>query len=309
MKKRILSLVLCVVILMGLLPVVADTSSKVATAVTVTVDMRTALIGEELTWTMNIDPDGGNYQTRIKVFANGTMVYNGDFTSDPSRMHSYTARVAGPHYAQAIAYDNADGVSLSVNSLVTTVKLHTAPAITSLVNVKGRSVRVSWTEEYAVTGGYKVLYATAVGGPYQLGGTTSALTHTVTGLNPGARYYFKVSGYNYVGGNISDVTAQSAYKTIVLVGTAAISTIASTITGQIKLTWNKSAGATAYGVYRATSPTGTYKNIKYTAALSFVDKGLVSGTTYYYKLRPYCRVSTDTIFYGPFSGYKGIAAK
>ena len=50
----------------------------------------------------------------------------------------------------------------------------------------------------------------------------------------------------------------------------------------VSLSWNDSAGATAYVVKRSTSSTGTFTQVAAPAANSFKDTGLTNGTTYYY---------------------------
>ena len=54
---------------------------------------------------------------------------------------------------------------------------------------------------------------------------------------------------------------------------------------RIKLTWNKISGAKSYVVYRATSKNGTYKKITTVKGISYINKSLKKGKTYYYKVR------------------------
>lgn len=51
---------------------------------------------------------------------------------------------------------------------------------------------------------------------------------------------------------------------------------------QVSLTWNASSGATSYNVKRATVSSGPYTTIASPTSPSYVDTGLVNGTTYYY---------------------------
>lgn len=57
----------------------------------------------------------------------------------------------------------------------------------------------------------------------------------------------------------------------------------------VKITWSKKAG-NGYYVYRATSKDGKYKKIatiKKPSTVSYVDKNIVRGKNYYYKVKPY----------------------
>ena len=58
----------------------------------------------------------------------------------------------------------------------------------------------------------------------------------------------------------------------------------------VSLEWQKVKGASGYEIYRSTSKKGTYKRIasvKKAATVSYKDKSVKSGKTYYYKVRPY----------------------
>ncbi len=69
-----------------------------------------------------------------------------------------------------------------------------------------------------------------------------------------------------------------------------------TVTGEyksVKLTWKKVAGANGYQIYRATSKNGKYTKIKTITSgntVSFTNKKLTVGKTYYYKIRAYVKV-------------------
>lgn len=56
---------------------------------------------------------------------------------------------------------------------------------------------------------------------------------------------------------------------------------------QISLSWNSVSGATGYYANRATAPGGPYTRLTPAATPSFIDTGLVNGTTYYYVITAY----------------------
>lgn len=52
--------------------------------------------------------------------------------------------------------------------------------------------------------------------------------------------------------------------------------------GQVALTWGTSPGASTYNVKRSGTSGGPYAKIASTAATSYTDEGLTSGSTFYY---------------------------
>ncbi|MBQ6401031.1 MAG: fibronectin type III domain-containing protein [Firmicutes bacterium] len=61
--------------------------------------------------------------------------------------------------------------------------------------------------------------------------------------------------------------------------------VTSTSYNSVSLNWKKPAKAKKYEVYRSTSRTGKYKKVKKTGSRSFKSSGLVTGQTYWYKVR------------------------
>lgn len=75
----------------------------------------------------------------------------------------------------------------------------------------------------------------------------------------------------------------------------------------LKLSWKTLAGASGYQIYRASSKGGTYKKIKTingASASNYKDSGLVSGKSYYYKVRGF-----NGSKYGSFSAIKSGVPK
>ena len=74
-----------------------------------------------------------------------------------------------------------------------------------------------------------------------------------------------------------------------------------------KLSWNKVTGSSGYEVLRATSKTGTYKLVKTITSgstVSYTDKSLATGTTYYYKVRAYKTVDKKKVY----SSYSSVVS-
>lgn len=74
-----------------------------------------------------------------------------------------------------------------------------------------------------------------------------------------------------------------------------------------KLSWNKVTGASGYEVLRSTSKNGTYKSVKTITSgstVSYTDKSLATGTTYYYKVRAYRTVDKKKVY----SSYSSVVS-
>lgn len=75
----------------------------------------------------------------------------------------------------------------------------------------------------------------------------------------------------------------------------------------IKLTWGGVTGATAYEIYRAISSSGSYNLLTRTSNLYYTNIGLITGKTYYYKIRSYRTVGATKIYSNwTISAYKTI---
>ena len=72
----------------------------------------------------------------------------------------------------------------------------------------------------------------------------------------------------------------------------------------IKITYDKVTGADGYIIYRSTSKSSGYKQIKITSSTSYTDKNLTTGKTYYYKVKAYSYSDTKAKYYSSTSSYK-----
>jgi uncharacterized repeat protein (TIGR02543 family) len=166
------------------------------------------------------------------------------------------------------------------------------------------SIKLIWT---AVTGanGYYIYRSTSLTGTYSyITNVAGSPTYTNTGLATNKMYYYKVRAYAKIGTRkvfAQSSTAVSARPVLSVPGSVRA---ASASYASIKVSWSSVTGATGYLVYRATSATGTYSLIKITSSLAVTNTGLVTGTSYYYKVRAYRLVGTSTYYYSSFSADK-----
>jgi len=236
----------------------------------------------------SLDPDGG-------VLVSGRVAW-GDGSSEawtgvpPLCTHVYTAPGA---YLITITIKDDEGVTGSLTaSLVVTPPGPLPPPLTPPLAPTGLAatagngqVSLVWNGSSGATS-YRVERATVSGGPYTLVTTVTVTTFLDTGRTNGTTYFYVIKAVNSAGA--SPATAQvSATPTAPLqVPNAPTGLIAVAGNQTVSLNWNASAGATSYTVARSTVNGGPYTVIASgLTALSFLNTGLVNGTTYFYVVR------------------------
>ncbi|WP_018592463.1 leucine-rich repeat protein [Terrisporobacter glycolicus] len=170
------------------------------------------------------------------------------------------------------------------------------------------SNKVTWNKISGASG-YEVYVATSKSGTYTLKKTItsgSTLSYANTGLTTGKTYYYKVRAYRTVNGK----KVYSSYSSIVSAKPSLskpTTKVASSTYSSNKVTWNKISGASGYEVYRATSKSGTYSKVKTITSgstLSYTNKSLTTGKTYYYKVRAYRTVNGKKVY----SSYSSVVS-
>ncbi len=171
------------------------------------------------------------------------------------------------------------------------------------------SVKLSWDKLNNATG-YKIYRAEKKDGSYKCIKTISdkdTTTYTDKKLTCGKKYYYKVAPYksSTVGKKSSAVSAKPSL--------AKPKSVAATAKGSktVNVSWKKVSGASGYEVYRADSKKGTYKKvatIKKGSTVSYKNKKLKKGTTYYYKVRAYRTVGKKKV-YSSYSSVVSAKAK
>jgi uncharacterized repeat protein (TIGR02543 family) len=140
-------------------------------------------------------------------------------------------------------------------------------------------------------------YGSVSGGGSYTPGTSVTLT-----ASPGKGCYF-AGWYNgtalvfasasYTFSAATDITLTAQFDKIGIPGTI---TASSSEFNKITVSWGPVTGAKGYYMYRATSETGTYKKIGSTTKTSYVNSGVTTGTTYYYKVAAYTKAYTGKFY-------------
>lgn len=174
------------------------------------------------------------------------------------------------------------------------------------------SIKLTWNKTVNGANGYAVYRSTSKDGKYTLRKTITSkntIEFTDTGLDTNTTYYYKVRPYRMT----ADKKEYGSYSEIVCAKPVLSKTTITVSSTSKKATikWNKVLGASGYKVYSATSSNGTYslkKTITSINTLSYTNTNLVSGKTYYYKVRAYRNVNGKVV-YGPYSAVKSKKIK
>lgn len=214
----------------------------------------------------------------------------------------------GRYTIDAFIYDATPGIEdMDIyDEIGLTVKTISTPVISSAKSTGESSVKVTWNALTRVTG-YRVYKATSATGTYSYVGSTSSSSYNFTGLTTGKTYYFKVRAY-CSGGATAKYGSLSAYKYCKPMPAVPEVTAVSNSYNSVKLSWPKINLTSYYQIYRATSATGTYTYVKSVGAstYSWTNTGLVTGKTYYYKVRSVHTELSGAKFYSSFCSYKAV---
>lgn len=153
------------------------------------------------------------------------------------------------------------------------------------------SVTLKWNELQGATG-YRVYKYDFENKKYVAVKTTSKLSYTVTNINDGNKYYFKVRAYykadgkNYWGSFSDTLKVDSIGKTKL--------SKAKVTSSAITLKWKAVEGAAGYRLYKYDAASKKYVKVKTTSALSATVTGLNASTSYAFKLRAYYKRDGET---------------
>ena len=142
------------------------------------------------------------------------------------------------------------------------------------------TISLSWDKVENATG-YQVLY----NNNYK---TTLDTNIQLNNLKSATEYKIKVRAYT----KVNDKTIYGNYSNELKTTTAPskVTNIKTSVTSSgIKLTWNKTTGATGYRIYMATSKDGNYYELKTIDknTNTFTDKDVYSGARFYYKIKAF----------------------
>ncbi len=159
-------------------------------------------------------------------------------------------------------------------------------------SASGTQISLSWSASTDGVGvsGYQILRSSSNGGPYTLLTTSNTNSYTNTNLSVGT-YYYVVRAYdaalNY-SSNSNQANATIVASTDMQAPTNPTALSASASGTQITLSWLASTDNVAvarYSIERSLSASSGFQELNTSTNTSYVDTGLSSNTTYYYRLR------------------------
>ena len=307
MKKRVLSLVLCLIMALSLIPTMAFAGSEPITKVEVT-GMQTPAAGEycstdnititttpanaytvdRIWWydatTRNFPMSGNTFKAghdyQLDVRLSPKDGYYFEFVGS-NEVYTGVATFNGKTAAVAESYQWGLSEMILNSTRFTAVSKPATPAIASLSN-GNTGITVKWSK-VTDADGYQIYRKAGSGSWTPAKNITSGATVSWVDGNRtnGTKYQYKVRAYESVGGT-KVYGNYSAIKTKYFVAQPKISSITNTSTG-ITVKWNKITGATAYRVYRKVG-TGDWKLLKTVTGTSYTNTGLTNGTKYQYKI-------------------------
>ncbi|MEO5822035.1 MAG: fibronectin type III domain-containing protein, partial [Vicinamibacteraceae bacterium] len=153
---------------------------------------------------------------------------------------------------------------------------------------------LSWiANSEADIAGYTLLYGTQPGSSSVTLDVGNVTSRTLTGLQPGVPYYFRVRAYNTAG--LVSVPSAEVTATVPVPGDTTPPTAPATLTAtasgstQIALSWSTATdnvGVTGYRVERCTGSSCTaFAEVGTTTSTSYSNTGLTASTTYRFRVR------------------------
>lgn len=207
--------------------------------------------------------------------------------------YTFTGLETGKDYKVGVAaFADVDGRTYAGEPVA--ADYGTAPAkltgLTSTANTNS-TITLSWDEVENATGYLFYRYDTTTKKYVQrktlVSGSTT--THTDINMKPGTTYKFAVRAYRTIGGK-RVLGEYTSYTTTTRPANVTGLKVSLRGASSLKLTWNKSAGATGYVVYtydRAKKAYVRTADIKNANTTYYISKKLTAGTICYYKVYAY----------------------
>ena len=217
---------------------------------------------------------------------------------------------SGTQYKFAVrAFVEGDGEKIIAPSFktITTTTKPAPPKTVKASATTSTSVTLKWSACTGATG-YRVYIKTADG--WKTVKTTTGRSYTVTGLDNNTKYTFAVKPYKKYDSKYYWAPKYTTFSVSTPYFDVPVLKVASTAKGRLTAAWGDVDGESGYQLYYSTKKSSGFKKLdNYKANTTKVyETGFESGTTYYYKVRAYTKVSGKYV-YSDFSAVKSVKIK
>ncbi len=230
---------------------------------------------------------GANYYSvyRTTLFTNfcggnnvcGTIILNNANTGTSYTDTSPTDGSTYSYYVTATSAGGTSGSSASASAIPVPVPPVNAPGLARGNFVNGTNIFISWAPVAGAVG-YVIYHSTQQGvftWPDSFERAIVETNYTDSGVDPTANHFYQITAVNE-GGISPPATIMVLLPPIAL----GLTTFAGN--QQVMLNWSSQVGATNYVLAFSTTNGGPYTLLVNTTNTSYVNIGLVNGTTYYY---------------------------
>ena len=262
-----------------------------------------------LAWTDNSNNETG-FKIQRKQGATGTYA---TIKTTAANITTYTdndsALLDGTQYYYKVCATNSAGDSAFSNE-VNGITVMRAPSGLAATAVSSSQINLTWTDNSLAENGYYIEQSPVDNLHFvQIAATGPNVTaYSVTGLNAGTKYYYRVRAYNAI--TTSAYSNQTNATTLSTLPAAPSGlTITTLLSAKIIIAWtDNSNNETGFKIQRK-GATGTYTQIATTAAnaTTYSDTTVTDGTLYYYRV---CATNSagDSAYSNEVSGTTPLAS-
>jgi fibronectin type 3 domain-containing protein len=194
----------------------------------------------------------------------------------------------GTTYSYQIRAHNGAGFSAFSNiATETTPSPPAAPGNLTATPISDMRIVLTWADNSNNELSFRIARRVGAGNLNDIASMPpGSTTFTNTGLTPGTTYTYQVRAHNLAG--FSPYSAPATATTLVPPAAPTnLQAVPTTIAGRVQLTWtDNSSDETGFRVERKTG-SGNWIDLRTVGAPSYTDGGLISGQTYFYRVRSY----------------------
>ncbi|MDI9520960.1 MAG: fibronectin type III domain-containing protein [Bacillota bacterium] len=297
--KKILAAMLTVLMLLTFLPLASPPARAVLNFSVKCTAGTVAYVGETFVWYVD-DLQGsiGPSKYSFDIIKDDILIDDESYHTESSRM--YTPTSPGRYKVWVNIFNNHTAYAEMSAEITVYAQTH---KITKVEPLGPTSLKISWTSVPGATE-YYLYRSTNKNSGWEFIKTIKGTSFSNTYLQAGTRYFYRM-WYRRLGvwGPICPVVSG------VPMAKTRITSITSPSARRIRMTWAKAAGASGYQVAMASRANGSYKSVRIvTGGTTAIFSGVRSGSTLFFKVRPYRRVYTTT-YWGQYSAYRSVRVK